>query len=173
MVTHDARISVIIPAYNREATVGRAVRSALGQTLEPLEVLVVDDCSVDDTCKVVDAMAAEDRRIKLIREERNRGGAAARNRGILEAEGELVAFLDSDDEWMRNHLERRLAVLRDDPQPALVFGSFYVLDGRRKFVQQCLPFDGDPFGVSVLRSRRPKSFDLRRSERETYGGHVR
>src|SRR6185295_1444644 len=110
----DATVSVIIPAYNRQATIRRAVQSALRQTFKPLEVLVVDDGSTDATCGVVEALAATDARIRLLRSECNQGGAAARNRGMAEAEGGLVAFLDSDAEWMNDHLENRAAILGAD-----------------------------------------------------------
>lgn len=144
MILRGPTISAIIPAFNRQATIGRAVRSALRQTLEPLEILVVDDCSTDETCATVEALSAADSRVRLIRCERNRGGAAARNAGILEAVGELVAFLDSDDEWLTDHLERKVALIQKEPYPALVFGSFYIYDGRTKLEQRCLPFAGDP-----------------------------
>src|SRR5262245_35150132 len=91
----DARVSVIIPAYNRASTVGRAIRSALRQTLQPFEIIVIDDCSLDDTCDVVESFVATEARVRLIRRHDNGGGAAARNSGIDAATCELVAFLDS------------------------------------------------------------------------------
>lgn len=137
------RVSVIIPAWNREATVGRAIKSALAQSHAPLEVIVIDDGSSDGTSAVVGALAATEPRIRLIRQAPNLGGAAARNRGIDAAAGEFLAFLDSDDEWTVRHLERSLQVLDGSPDCALVFGPFYLHDGRRQRLRHCLRLEGD------------------------------
>ena len=75
-----ASVSVIIPSHDRRSVIGSAISSSIDQTLEPLEVLVVDDCSSDDTCEVVETLAAEDSRIRLIRLDHHRGSAAARSK---------------------------------------------------------------------------------------------
>lgn len=144
-----ASVSVIIPSYNRAREIGRAIRSALRQTLQPLEVLVVDDCSTDNTCDVVEAMACKDAGIHLIRSDRNRGGAAARNTGIMAASGELLAFLDSDDEWMDSHLERKVRLLKESGA-GLVFGSFYLHCDRKQIQKRCQPLLGDPLEYLFL-----------------------
>ncbi|TPE63346.1 glycosyltransferase [Sandaracinobacter neustonicus] len=108
-------MSVVIPAYNREATIETAVRSVLSQTRPPLEVIVVDDGSADATAARVEAIA--DPRVRLIRQP-NGGISAARNSGIRESRGNWIAFQDSDDEWLPRKLERQLATLAaatDDP----------------------------------------------------------
>jgi glycosyltransferase involved in cell wall biosynthesis len=159
-------VSVVIPVYNRASTIGRAIESALAQTVPPLEVVVVDDGSTDDTSGVVATMAARDVRIRLLRAKVNRGGAAARNLGLAAAKAELVAFLDSDDEWLPQHLERRISALQAEPRPALVFGSFYVDDGRVRQPQRCYPLQGDPL-VYVFSARgglRTSTFAGRRAE---------
>jgi glycosyltransferase involved in cell wall biosynthesis len=99
-VTEPLPVSVVIPAYNRPEMVARAVRSALEQCPQPpAEVIVVDDCSTDDTGAVAAAAGAT-----VIRHERSRGGAAARNTAIRAASHEWIAFLDSDDEFLPDHL---------------------------------------------------------------------
>jgi len=138
------RVSVVIAAYNRASTVDRAITSALRQTLPADEIIVVDDGSTDDTCNIVESLAAQDARIRLLREKTNRGGGAARNVGLAAAQGEFIAFLDSDDEWLPGHLERRIAALRSEPHPALVFGSFYLDDGHFRTLQRCAPMAEDP-----------------------------
>ena len=138
-----ASISVIIPAFNRASVVGRAIHSVMLQTLAPLEVIVVDDHSSDGTCSVIEQMAARDSRIRLVRLDSNRGGAAARNAGVEAASGELLAFLDSDDEWKSSHLERSARLLKDSAAD-LVFGSFYLHDGRRLIERRCGKLAGDP-----------------------------
>jgi len=105
----EPHVSVVIPAYERADIVGRAIDSALAQTVSDLEVLVVDDGSSDDTETVV--AGYDDERVHSLAHETNRGVSAARNTGVEAASGEYVAFLDSDDEWLPRKLERQLAVL--------------------------------------------------------------
>jgi glycosyltransferase involved in cell wall biosynthesis len=104
-------ISVIIPTYNRAHLVGRAIRSVLAQTFQDWELIVVDDGSSDNTEEVV--CSFQDPRICYISHEVNRGGSAARNTGIKVARGEYVSFLDSDDEWLPEKLEKQLACFRN------------------------------------------------------------
>lgn len=102
-------VSVIIPSYNREDTIERSVRSVLAQTYSDLEVIVVDDCSTDNTENVVRAI--DDNRVRYHCLEKNSGACVARNKGISLAKGDIIAFQDSDDEWRPNKLERQLAVM--------------------------------------------------------------
>ena len=101
------QISAIIPAYNRAHLVGRAVSSALEQTMPPNEIIVVDDGSTDETREVVERFGDEVRYIF----QPNAGASAARNKGVNAASGEWLAFLDSDDVWMRDYLERISAAI--------------------------------------------------------------
>jgi hypothetical protein len=103
-------VSAVIPTYNRADMVEAAVRSALNQTYDALEVLVVDDGSSDDT---VARLAAFGEPVRVIRHDTNRGAAAARNTGIAEARGEYVALLDSDDLWEPDKTARQLDFMRD------------------------------------------------------------
>jgi glycosyltransferase involved in cell wall biosynthesis len=97
-------ITVIIPAYNAERTVGIAVDSVLAQTFANFELLVIDDGSQDETADVV--TARDDPRVKCVRTE-NGGVSVARNRGLDLAAGSYVAFLDADDAWQPTKLERQ------------------------------------------------------------------
>lgn len=103
-------VSVVIPTYDGAGTILRAVGSALGQTHRDLEVVVVDDGGSDRTPELLAGL--HDPRLRLLRHERNRGTAAARNTGITAARGAFVAFLDSDDEWLPHKLAVQLAALR-------------------------------------------------------------
>jgi glycosyltransferase involved in cell wall biosynthesis len=103
-------VSVIIPAYNREAFIERAVSSALSQTFPDMEVIVVDDGSSDGTARKIAALVRSDERVRYLRHEENRGAQAARNSGIREATGAFIAFLDSDNEWLPHKLERQMAL---------------------------------------------------------------
>src|SRR5215831_9228869 len=95
-------ISVVIPAYNAEGCVGRAIESALSQTHRPIEVLVVDDGSLDGTSEVVASYPAP---VRLLRKA-NGGPASARNLAAREARGDWLALLDADDSWLPEKLER-------------------------------------------------------------------
>ena len=99
-------ISVILPTYNRAYCMVPAIESVLRQTHEELELIIVDDCSTDNTTEVLGKVA--DPRLRVIRHEQNRGAAAARNTGLAAARGSLIAFQDSDDEWCISMLERQL-----------------------------------------------------------------
>ena len=96
-------VSVIIPTYNRGSLIGRAIVSVLNQTYKDIEVLVIDDASTDYTETVVDSI--KDERLHYYKLEKNGGACRARNVGISKAQGEYIAFLDSDDEWMSNKIE--------------------------------------------------------------------
>ncbi|MGA7301658.1 MAG: glycosyltransferase family A protein, partial [Candidatus Sulfotelmatobacter sp.] len=104
----NPKVSVVIPTYNRAGTVPRAIESVLAQTFTDLEVIVVDDGSSDDTGKVLGEMFGE--RIRYFAQV-NQGASIARNRGIEEARGEWIAFLDSDDLWEKEKLEWQLKAL--------------------------------------------------------------
>lgn len=117
-MSSEPAVSVVIPAYNRAALIGRALDSVLRQTCGDLEVIVVDDASTDNTGEVVGAIA--DARIHYIRCDRNAGASAARNTGIAAARGRFVAFLDSDDVWMPDKLEAQLAAVQASERPESV-----------------------------------------------------
>ncbi len=100
-------VSVIIPSYNRARTIERAVNSVLGQTWKALEVIVVDSESTDGTAEI---LAAYGDKIRVLRQKKE-GPGAARNAGIKAAKGEIIAFLDSDDEWLPDKTERQVKLL--------------------------------------------------------------
>jgi len=104
------RVSVVIPTYNRAASVGTAIRSVLNQTEHDFEIVVVDDASADDTEGVVGRF--RDPRVQYVRQPSNLGDAAARNVGILRSSGPYIAFLDDDDEWLPPKLELQTEFLR-------------------------------------------------------------
>ena len=134
-------ISVIIPLYNKEASIATALRGVLAQTYQDFEVVVVDDGSTDGGAAVVETF--DDPRIRLIRQ-KNGGVSAARNRGIAEAKGEHVAFLDADDEWMPQFLEEIAALQMEYPQ-CRAQATAYVNhnnEGHNPIVLNRLPFKG-------------------------------
>lgn len=102
-------ISVIIPSYNRADRIAASVRSVLNQTYRDIEVIVVDDCSADNTEEVL--LSLLDSRIRYARHEVNKGACAARNTGIALTKGKYIAFQDSDDEWFPDKLEKQIRAL--------------------------------------------------------------
>lgn len=110
----DDLISVIIPAFNAGKYIARTLESVRRQSHDTLEIIVIDDGSVDDTVSAVEAVMATDRRISLLRSPR-RGVSHARNLGIARSRGKFIAPLDADDLWTRDKLERQLEILRKAP----------------------------------------------------------
>lgn len=105
-------ISIIVPAYNSSKHISKTIESVLTQTFSDWEMLIVDDCSTDNTVEIVSAFA--DERIKLIRNDINTGAAGARNKAIRIAKGPYIAFLDSDDMWLPEKLEKQLAFMKNN-----------------------------------------------------------
>lgn len=120
-------VSVIMPAYNAERYIENAIRSVVEQTMGDWELLVLDDCSADGTREVVGAMAQQDSRIRLIENEENMGPARTRNRGLDISCGRYAAFLDSDDLWKPEKLERQLA-LAEETGAEIIYCSYGIID---------------------------------------------
>jgi teichuronic acid biosynthesis glycosyltransferase TuaG len=139
-------VSVITPAYNAAAVVGEAIRSLQNQTFASWEMLVVDDCSTDDTAAVIAAFANNDERIRLLRSAQNAGPANARNVAMTAARGRYMAFLDSDDLWLPEKLQLQLAFMAEK-DAALSYTAY------RRFRE-------DPQRAGPLVAARPE-FDYR------------
>jgi GT2 family glycosyltransferase len=118
-------LSIVIPAFNVEAYIEAAVHSALAQTIQNIEVIVVDDGSTDGTAGRVQAL--DDPRIRLIRRS-NRGLAATRNVGIRHARGFYVGFLDGDDLWKPERAARHLDVMEQDPRIGVTYSHYAYID---------------------------------------------
>ena len=96
------KISVVIPMYNKENFIKETLDSVLQQTFTDFEVIIVNDCSTDNSGKVI--LECKDKRIKTIEHKTNKGLSAARNTGILNSKSDYIAFLDADDTWNENYL---------------------------------------------------------------------
>jgi len=105
-------ISIVIPTYNRENFIKRSIQSVINGDYKNIEVIVVDDNSTDNTFQIVTDLQSKDSRIRYIKLDKRSGPQAARNRGIIEARGEFIAFLDSDDTWESNKLAIQMEVLK-------------------------------------------------------------
>jgi len=119
-------ISVIIPAYNAEKTIEEAVNSVLSQSYDNLEVIVVDDCSTDRTKQIIEEMAGKDPRIKCISNETNIGVLKTRLAAVHEAFGKWIAFLDSDDIWEKDKLEKQVKLQEETASHLVYTGTGYI-----------------------------------------------
>lgn len=102
------RVSIITPAWNCEKYIANTIASVQKQTFQNWEMLIVDDCSSDHTCEIVEQIAAKDKRVQLIRQPENLGAAAARNKALEHASGRFIAYLDADDLWFPEKLEHQV-----------------------------------------------------------------
>lgn len=103
-------VSIITPSYNTAKFIGKTIESVQNQTYQKWEMIIVDDCSTDNTDEVIDGYLS-DKRIKYIKNEKNSGAAVSRNRALREAKGKWIAFLDSDDLWMPEKLEKQIGFM--------------------------------------------------------------
>jgi len=120
------QVSVVIPAFNRAWIIGEALQSVFAQTFQDFEVLVIDDGSTDNTADVVKSFA--DPRLRYVKKYPNAGVGAAWNSGIRAARGEFVSFLDSDDLWKPDKLEREVCFLDTHPEVQAVFSDLEKTD---------------------------------------------
>jgi glycosyltransferase involved in cell wall biosynthesis len=120
-----ARVSVIIPTYNRAHYIGESIRSVLSQTYTDLEIIVVDDGSTDDTAAVIANF--NDKRLRYIQQE-NLGRSKARNHGLSVARGHYITFLDSDDVYLPEKIELQVTYLKRHPGTAMVYTSAYCMN---------------------------------------------
>src|SRR5262249_37649013 len=140
----NPRVSVVMPTHDRADTVARAVQSVLVQTFQDLELIVVDDGSTDNTSAVLAALA--DPRLRVLRLDDNCGVSHARNIGVGAARGELLAFLDSDDEWLPEKLAAQVACHDATTSPSLVYCRHWRQDARTgRRAPPARPLKGNPF----------------------------
>lgn len=129
-------VSIITPSYNTANFIGKTIESVLEQTYQNWEMIIVDDCSQDNTDEVVQQYLV-DERIRYIKNEVNSGAALSRNRALKEARGRWIAFLDSDDLWSPNKLEKQVAFMAKNGYH-FSYTNYEEIDS-----------DGQPTGVNV------------------------
>lgn len=116
-------VSIVVPVYNAGAYIEETIGMVCAQTYRQWELLLVDDCSVDDSRERIEAFCRRDERIRLIAKERNQGAALARNTGVQNSKGRYIAFLDADDVWLPGKLERELRFM-EERQAAFAFTGY-------------------------------------------------
>ena len=107
-------ISIITPVYNVESYIEETIKSVLDQTYEKWELLLIDDCSKDNSLNICEEYSKKDKRIKVFKQKINMGVANTRNRGIDEAKGDFICFLDADDIWDKEKLEKQLKFMKEE-----------------------------------------------------------
>ncbi|MGY4607003.1 glycosyltransferase involved in cell wall biosynthesis [Bradyrhizobium sp. USDA 4474] len=139
MTRAEYLVSVVVPAYNAEATIDETLRSVRSQSHNNLEIIVVDDGSVDKTVVVTESHAAQDPRIRIVKQD-NQGVAAARNRGWREARSDFVAFVDADDLWAPRKIERQLnALISGGEDVGLVYSWYVLIDDKSAVIMNGAP----------------------------------
>lgn len=128
-----AQVSIIMASYNSAPYIEEAIASVVSQSFTNWELLVSDDCSSDGTVEMVSGIARDEPRIRLLTSDRNRGPAAVRNDAIEQATGQFIAFLDSDDLWKPEKLERQIAFMRER-EVAFSFTSYDRIDEGGRFI---------------------------------------
>jgi len=114
-------VSIIIPTYNREKFLSKAIKSILTQTFKDFELIIVDDGSIDNTREIVNGFIKQDRRIRYIYRKNSGGTSVPRNEGIKQANGNYIAFLDSDDQWLPEKLEKQITFFKNSKDKKLGF----------------------------------------------------
>jgi glycosyltransferase involved in cell wall biosynthesis len=126
MNTNTPLVSVIVPTHNRPYLLRRAIRSILSQTYNNLEIIVVDDCPSNPVGHVIKSIS--DSRIRYVLHSSNKGVCGARNTGIDESNGEYISFLDDDDEWKTNKIQKQVDLLKTSPEIGLVYTGTRAVD---------------------------------------------
>lgn len=162
----DVTVAVVIPAYNAERTLAETISSVRNQTHHALDIVVVDDGSKDDTLAIAQEIVKIDPRVRVLKQ-RNSGVAAARNAGWRSTHADLVAFLDADDLWSPDKIERQLVALETGgPQVGLVYTWYAMIDHKNYVI-----YRSNEISVEEMCSTTylPKT-SLEMEARHSYGG---
>lgn len=127
MENKEELVSIIVPVYNSENFIRDTIKTVKEQTYTNWELLLVNDCSTDESKNLIEQYVKEDERIKLINLENNSGAAVARNTGIEQAEGKYIAFLDADDLWHKEKLQKQIKFMEDN-KCEFSFSSYEFVD---------------------------------------------
>lgn len=125
-------VSIVMPAYNSEKTIKDSIESVLKQTYHNFELIIIDDCSCDNTSIIIKELQKIDKRIIYIKNDTNIGVGKSRNVGIKQSKGEWIAFLDSDDLWKNNKLEEQVIFLNDNPKVSFLYTASSFIDYKGK-----------------------------------------
>ena len=142
-------VSIIMPSYNTAKYIEESIKTVLNQTYTNWELIIVDDCSTDDTDLIIKPYL-EDKRIKYLKNEKNSGAAVSRNYALREAQGKWIAFLDSDDLWHPEKLERQIEFMEENGY------KFTYTDYKIKLNGEWLPYIY--YGPDIVNKRKMKDY---------------
>lgn len=144
-------VSIIITSYNRENLIGRAIQSCMAQTYKDIEILVVDDCSTDNSIEVIKDLQKQDSRIKLFINDENLGAGLSRRRGTKEAKGEYTAFLDSDDYYDKYYIETLYNAITLE-NADMVGSGYHIYDTEGNLIEDRIPEHKVEEGEDIYKS---------------------
>ncbi|MGL5757206.1 MULTISPECIES: glycosyltransferase family 2 protein [Bacteria] len=130
-------VSIITPSYNSKDFIGETIESVLNQTYKNWELLIIDDCSTDDSSEVIKKYTQNDSRIKYLKNKKNSGPATSRNVGIEKAEGKYIAFLDSDDFWDKEKLKYQIEFMEKN-NLLITHTDYFFTDSIGKIVKKVI-----------------------------------
>lgn len=135
----DSLVSIIMPAYNVEKYISESIESVINQTYQNWELIIVDDCSIDNTKDIIKSFEKQDKRIKVVFRKRNGGKPSiTKNSAIKYIKGDYIAFLDSDDLWLPQKLEIQMGLLKDSDYK-LCYSGGYLIDENENEIGNFLP----------------------------------
>ena len=146
----EVLVSVVIPTYKRSDTLSRAIESALNQTYQKIEVIIVDDNEKGslESKKVQEVLQKYNNRVMYINPEKHINGAVARNYGIKKANGDYIAFLDDDDEWKEDKIKKQLDYLKEKDVDGV--SCLYEIIKNNKLIRKCKPYNAENLHLRVL-----------------------
>ncbi|EOG1815092.1 TPA: glycosyltransferase [Enterobacter hormaechei subsp. steigerwaltii] len=150
-------ISVIMPSYNSADTISASIESILSQSYQNWELLITDDGSTDGTLEILSAYAEKDSRIKFFSNSKNSGAAVSRNNSIKHSKGAFLAFLDSDDIWLKNKLQKQLSFMNVTQNNDFSFTSYSLIDENGKHLGKTVDMQGDGLSFSYHDMLRKKA----------------
>jgi len=150
------KISVIMAVYNSEKFLNESINSILNQTFKNFEFIIINDCSTDNSLKIIKEFIKKDKRIKLINNKKNFGAAGTRNKGLKIAKGKYIAILDSDDLALKKRLEIQFNYLEKNPHIFLVGSSAIYIDEKGKEIRRFRKYND----YKILAWRLPKSCSI-------------
>lgn len=168
-----AKVSILMNGYNAQKYLKEAIDSIYSQTYKDWEIIFIDNCSTDNTKKIVDSY---DDKIKYYKTEENIPLGAARNFGLQYCDGEYIAFLDTDDIWLESKLEQQIKVMDDNPQYQLCYGGVIYIDKNSQIIGKSLPKarSGNVFAQQLKRYEiNMQSVILRNNEKINFNQKLR
>ncbi len=166
-------VSVIIPAFNVEKYITATVQSVTGQTYKNIEIIIVEDCSTDSTKSLIEVLAKNDSRIRLLFHPKNVGLASTRNTGLASARGEYLCIFDADDIMVPEKIEKQVQFLESHPECDITYSdAYHFLDGTKKMFLLDFPERQNTYSnfLKFGNHVNPNTTFFRRGVYDTYGG---